>query len=254
MNKWTLKYSFALVTGGTKGIGKAVAEELLSHGARVFIVSRNADEIQTLLNRWNKNKEQAFGIQADISKQEDAAMVLEEVKKLWPKIDILVNNVGFNIRKKTLEYSGEEIHSLINTNLLSAFEMSRLFYPMLKKSKHAAVVNMSSVAGSTHVKTGSIYGFTKAAINQLTRNLAVEWAGDNIRVNAVLPWYIKTPLVEALLNNKEYMNDILRHTPMKRVGEPEEVASLVAYLSMPAASYITGQCIAVDGGFLANGF
>jgi Tropinone reductase 1 len=95
---------------------------------------------------------------------------------------------------------------------------------------------------------------SKAALVQLTKNLAVEWAKDGIRVNLVAPWYIRTPLVVPLLNNKEYFDSILERTPMKRIGEPEEVAGIVAFLCMPLASYITGQCIAVDGGFTVNGF
>lgn len=115
-------------------------------------------------------------------------------------------------------------------------------------------MNISSVAGLRHVRTGSIYGMTKAAMVQLTRNLAVEWATDHIRVNVVAPWYIRTPLAETVLRNPDYLNSVLDHTPMRRVGEPEEVSAAVAFLCLPAASYITGQCLSVDGGFEVNGF
>jgi Tropinone reductase 1 len=143
---------------------------------------------------------------------------------------------------------------IIETNLHSAFNLCKLTYPLLKKSGDACVVNISSVAGLTHIRTGAPYGMTKAALIQLTKNLAVEWAKDKIRVNGIAPWYIKTPLVEHLLENKEYTNDILIRTPMGRVGEPVEVADAVAFLCMPAASYITGQTIAVDVGFTVYGF
>ncbi|MDQ4140366.1 MAG: SDR family oxidoreductase, partial [Bacteroidota bacterium] len=112
----------------------------------------------------------------------------------------------------------------------------------------------SSVSGLNHLRTGAIYGMTKAAMIQLTKNLAVEWAGDNIRVNALAPWYIRTPLADAVLQNQEYLNDVLSRTPMGRVGEPSEVAAAAAFLCMPAASYITGQCLAIDGGFSVYGF
>jgi Tropinone reductase 1 len=172
----------------------------------------------------------------------------------WGKLDILVNNVGTNIRKKTFDYSYDEFDKILHTNLRSAFELSKSLYPLLKKTEQGNIINISSVAGLTHLRTGSIYGMTKAALIQLTKNLAGEWATDGIRVNAVAPWYIRTPLAETVLKNKEYYNEVLSRTPMKKVGNPEDVAAAVAFLCMPSAAYITGQCIAVDGGFTINGF
>ncbi|NQU80984.1 MAG: SDR family oxidoreductase, partial [Bacteroidetes bacterium] len=116
------------------------------------------------------------------------------------------------------------------------------------------IINIASIAGQVHIRTGSIYGMTKAALIQLTRNLAGEWAEYNIRVNAIAPWYIRTPRAEAVLKDKKYYDEVISRTPMKRIGEPDEVASLTAFLCMPAAGYITGQCISVDGGFTINGF
>ena len=115
-------------------------------------------------------------------------------------------------------------------------------------------MNITSVAGLTHIKTGSPYGMSKAAIDQLTRNLAAEWASDNIRVNSVAPWYIDTPLVKELLKDKKYYDEVIKRTPMKRIGNTREVAALCAFLCMDEASYITGQTIAVDGGFTVFGF
>jgi Tropinone reductase 1 len=132
--------------------------------------------------------------------------------------------------------------------------MSQLAYPFLKKSGNARVINISSVSGLKHLRTGVIYAMSKAAMIQFTKNLAVEWAPDNILVNCLAPWYIKTPLAEAVLKNPEYLKDVLDRTPLGRVGEPEEVAATAAFLCMPASSYITGQCLAVDGGFSVYGF
>ena len=116
------------------------------------------------------------------------------------------------------------------------------------------MVNNASVAGLTHLRTGAPYGMSKAAMIQLTRNLAVEWAAEGVRVNAVAPWYIRTPLAEQVLSDPAYRQDVLQRTPMGRVGEPEECARAIAFLCMPAAAYITGQCLAVDGGFSVYGF
>ncbi len=237
----------ALVTGGTKGIGKGIAGELLAHGARVICTSRTIPE----------DRQAADGMvyfQSDASDIKDRKELIGFIKKHFGSLDILINNVGTNIRKKTAEYSDKELDQLLRTNMISAFSLSRDLYPLLQASGSASIVNISSVAGMTHVRTGSIYGMTKAAMNQLTRNLAGEWATDGIRVNAVAPWYINTALAQQVLKDDDYRNDVLSRTPMGRVGEIEEVASLVAYLCMPAASYITGQVIAVDGGFTIKGF
>ncbi|OFX82318.1 MAG: tropinone reductase [Bacteroidetes bacterium GWF2_33_16] len=253
INRWNLNNKKALITGGTKGIGEAIAKEFIDLGAEVLVVSRNNEDFEKLKSLL-KNPEKLSYYSADVSKLSDIEKLADFVNTKWGKLDILVNNVGTNIRKKTIEYSYEEFDKIIQTNLRSAFELSKSLYPLLKKSEQGNIVNISSVAGITHLRTGSIYGMTKAALIQLTKNLAGEWATDSIRVNAVAPWYIRTPLAETVLKNTEYYNEVISRTPMKKVGNPEDVAAAVAFLCMPSAAYITGQCLAVDGGFTINGF
>jgi len=252
--RWSLKAKKAFVTGGTKGIGLAIVKEFLSLGAEVIFAARTSADVRKTEKQLGSLNNVVKGIVADVSKPVDREMIADELWKDWGKIDIYVNNAGTNIRKKLYEYTDEEINSLIEINYRTALDLSRKLYPMLKKSAQANVIFISSVAGMDHLRTGAIYGTTKAAIIQLTKNLAVEWSSENIRVNTVAPWYIKTPLVEPLLKNKDYVSDILRKTPMGRLGEPAEVAAVVAFLCMPAASYVTGQCIAVDGGTSVNMF
>ena len=253
-NKWKLNGRTALVTGSTKGIGKATAEELASLGATVIITSRHADEVKKQVEQLRRNGFRAYGTAVDVTQESDREKLFRFVKDTVSGLDILVNNVGTNIRKKMTEYLIEEYHHILNTNMHSNFALSQMFYPLLKNAKDAAVVNVLSVAGLTHLRSGAPYGMTKAALTQLTRNLSVEWALDGIRVNAVAPWYTKTPLVEKLLKDRKYYRDVLSRTPLKRLAEAEEVASAIVFLCLPAASYITGQCLAVDGGFLVNGF
>lgn len=251
---WSLAGQCALVTGGTKGIGEAIVRQFLDLGASVFIVARDNDGLQRQLDTYRQQGHTVGGLAADVSQPGEAARVIEGVRAMADTLDILVNNAGTNIRKYTTEYSGAEYDHILNTNLRSAYELSQVAYPLLRASGKGKIVMVSSVSGLTHTSSGSLYGMSKAALLQLTRNLAVEWAPDGIRVNAVAPWYIATPLASPVLDNPEKRAAILKRTPMNRIGEADEVASVVAFLSMPASGYVTGQTIAVDGGLLAWGF
>jgi Tropinone reductase 1 len=240
-SRWSLQGQVALVTGASKGIGAAIAAELLALGATV---ARQADTLEAQVAEWQQQGLDAHAFAADLSQPADRQALLAEVAGRWPQLHILVNNVGTNIRKPTTEYTSEEYRHLLATNLDSAWELSRAAHPLLQAAGQSSIVNISSVAGLVHVRTGSIYGMTKAALVQLTRNLAAEWASAGI----------KTPLANAVLQNETYLKQVVDRTPMGRVGEPEEVAAAVAFLCLPAAAYITGQTISVDGGFSVNGF
>lgn len=254
MNKWKLTGKTALISGGTKGIGFATAEEILKLGGSVYIIARDGALIQERLKQWKESDFDADGSVCDVTHLADMETLLETVKKKWSSLDILINNAGTNIRKKFHEYTPEEFNLILTLNMNSAFHLCRLFYELLKKSKAASVVNIISVAGLSHLRTGAPYGMSKAALNQMTRNLACEWAKDQIRVNAVAPWYTRTPLAEQVLSDAAYLESVLSRTPMGRIAEPAEIAASAAFLCMEASSYITGQCLAVDGGFSVYGF
>ncbi len=239
---WTLTGKRALITGGTRGIGAATVEEFLALGAEVAIVSRKRAERTGVLS-----------IQADVSDPSDRARIASELGNHWDRLDVLVNNAGMNIRKPWAEISDDERDLVMNTNVLGPMDLTKRLLPLLRKSDAASVVNVSSVAGFVDVGSGATYALSKAALLQFTRSIAVEWAPMNIRVNAVAPWYIRTPLTEPVLSQADRMEKILSRTPMKRVGTPAEVAAAIAFLAMDKASFITGRCIVVDGGFLALG-
>jgi tropinone reductase I len=255
--RWRLDGRRALVTGGTKGIGEAVAAELLGLGAQVTVVARNAEEVSARVAAWMANGLSAFGIAADMTVAEGRAAAIEATVEAMGSLDILINNVGTNIRKPSLDYTPEEVTFLISTNVMAAWEMSRAAYPHLKAAADAGgdatIVGIGSTAGTVCVGSGAPYAMTKAAIDQMTRYLAVEWAEDGVRVNEVNPWYTWTPLATPVLKQPETAERILARTPNGRIADPEDIAGLVAFLCLPAARHITGQCIAVDGGMLANG-
>ncbi|GAB4191097.1 MAG: SDR family oxidoreductase [Wenzhouxiangellaceae bacterium] len=253
---WQLDGHIALVTGGSRGIGYAVAEQLLSFGATVIICARGEMDLHSARDRLREQygSDRVHGIAADLSEADGRDIVAAHVHDDYGRLNILINNVGTNIRKPALDYSEGEYHHILQTNLDSTFELSLALHPLLATAAPASVVNVTSVAGLTHLRTGAPYAISKAAMIQLTRNLAVEWAADGIRVNAVAPWYINTPLAQQVLSDPDYRRQVLDRTPLERVGEPWEAAAAIAFFTLPAAGFITGQTLAVDGGFTQFGF
>jgi len=254
--RWRLDGQTALITGASAGIGLAIARELLGFGADLLIVGRDADALEMARDELADAfpDREIHGLAADVSDDEDRREILDWVEDHSDGLHILVNNAGGNISKPATEYTEDEWRGIFETNLFSAFELSRYAHPLLARHAASAIVNVGSVSGLTHVRSGAVYGMTKAAMHQMTRNLAVEWAEDGIRVNAVAPWYIRTRRTSGPLSDPDYYEQVIERTPMRRIGEPEEVAAAVGFLCLPASSYVTGECIAVDGGFLRYGF
>lgn len=250
---WTLEGKRALITGGTKGIGLAAAREMLELGAEVLLTARTAADVAQVVDSLRGEGFPVEGVAADVSTAEGRQTLLQELRRRWDRLDVLVNNVGMNIRKGFDEYSPEEYRRIFETNLFSALALSQEAFPLLQVGRGASVVNVASVAGLVDVRSGAIYGMTKAAMLQMTRHLAVEWAPHGIRVNAVSPWYTRTPLAAPVLQQPERLGLILQNTPLNRIAEPEEVAAAIAFLAMDKASYITGQNLVTDGGMTVAG-
>lgn len=254
--RWRLDGQRALVTGASTGIGLAIARELAALGADLRLVAREEAPLeqarQELQDEFDGREVLAFA--ADLAEGEQRAQLFDWLHDLGDGLHLLVNNVGGNTVRAALDYEATDWQSLFELNVFSAFDLCRRAHALLAEHPSSAIVNIGSVSGAIHVRTGAVYGMSKAALHQLTRNLACEWAEDGIRVNAVLPWYIRTRRTSGALADVEYYEEVIARTPMRRIGEPEEVAGAVAFLCLPASSYITGECIAVDGGFLRYGF
>jgi tropinone reductase I len=244
---WNLKGQTAVITGGSKGIGKATVLEFLKLGAEVLFTGRNADDILRLEDELTADGHKVKGMSADMTSTEDRQKIANWTANNWNAVTILVNNAGINIRKGATEYSEEEYRQVLDINLISPFALARELHPQLKKSGNAKVINVSSAAATQDVGTGTPYAMSKAGLLQQTRSLAVEWAGDRIRVNAVSPWYTRTPLTDSVLQG-ERKEKIRSRTPMDRIAEPEEIASVIAFLAMDKSSFITGQNLVADGG------
>ncbi|KAJ3668931.1 hypothetical protein LUZ60_010881 [Juncus effusus] len=254
MKKWSLQGSFALVTGGSKGIGYAMVEELAALGATVHTCSRNEAELNKCLKELKEKNFNVTGSVCDVSSRAEREKLMETVSSTFNgKLTILINNAGTGFLKQAKDVTEKEYSYLMATNLESAFHLSQLAYPLLKASNGGTVVFNSSIAGCTGINNLSIYCASKGAMNQLTKSLACEWAKDSIRVNAIAPGTIETPLMKPALDREEFKMKEISRIPLGRIGRSEEIAAATAFLCMPAASYITGEVLVVDGGRTVNG-
>ncbi|KAK4419034.1 Tropinone reductase 1 [Sesamum alatum] len=243
--RWSLQGMTALVTGGTKGIGYAIVEELAGFGATVYTCSRNQAELSERLKEWEDKGFKVKGSACDLSSRQQREELIKTVSAAFDgKLNILVNNAAMSLLKRASDHSGEDYRRIMETNLESPYHICQLAYPLLKASRLGNIVFISSVAGRIALPAISAYAASKAAINQLTKNLACEWAKDNIRTNTVAPFGVRTNILKPEDIDPsivEMYMPLMARTPIARIAEPEEVSSLVAFLCLPAASYITGQ-------------
>uniref|UniRef100_M4EGP7 3-oxoacyl-[acyl-carrier-protein] reductase n=1 Tax=Brassica campestris TaxID=3711 RepID=M4EGP7_BRACM len=221
---------------------------------QTICVDGDEAHLNECLSGWKNKGFQVTGSVCAASSWTEREKLMQTVSTLFDaKLSILINNVGAIRSKPTIENTAEDFSFHISTNLESAYHFSQLAHPLLKSSGCGNIVFISSIAGVVSCGVSSIYSAIKGAMNQLARNLACEWASDGIRANAIAPAVIATPLVEYGFDD-EFKKAMESINPLGRLGKPEEAASLVAFLCMPAASYITGQTICVDGGLSINGF
>ncbi len=248
----SLENKVALVTGGTKGIGRALSQSIAEAGAETIVISRTEADCQKVAAELTSQGLRASGIPADVSNKKSIEEAVNRIMEKYGQIDVLVNNAGVSLRKNFVDYSEEEWDHVLDINLKGVFFTSQVVGKEMLKLKKGVIINMASVLGMVGQYFVAPYCASKGGIIQLTKSLALEWAVKNIRVNAVAPAYIVTELNKDKISEESTIKYLKRQTPMRRLGETDEVVGAVLFLASEHASYITGQVLCVDGGWTAQ--
>ena len=245
----------ALITGAGSGIGRSTALLFARKGYRVAVVDLRAEGGTQTAELIEQEGGTALGITADVRKSRDVRDAIDEVAQRFGGIDVLCNNAGIEYYRRADEYTAEEFSAIVDTNLRGAFLCTKYAYPYLRK-KRGAIVNISSVQAYANESHISVYAASKAALLALTRGMAVDFAPDGVRVNAVCPGAIRTGMLsdgmESVGDRQEALRSLERAIPLGRVGEPEQVAQAVLFLASQNANYVTGATLIVDGGTLSR--
>jgi NAD(P)-dependent dehydrogenase (short-subunit alcohol dehydrogenase family) len=255
MDLFSVQGRRVLVTGGSRGIGCAIACGFARRGASVMLAARDSGSLQAARQALAPHAVAALATHVcDVRDNASIRACVEATTRELGGIDVLINNAGLNIRKRTLEVTADDFDTVVDTDLRGAFFVAQAVGAQMVAQGSGSIVNIASVGGAVALRTGAAYAAAKAGVLHLTRSLAVEWAPYNVRVNALGPWYFKTPMTEQLLSDSAYVADILARTPLGRVGEVEELVGPALFLASDAASYVTGQALMVDGGMSVYGF
>jgi NAD(P)-dependent dehydrogenase (short-subunit alcohol dehydrogenase family) len=247
-NLFDLSGKTALITSASSGMGKAIAEAMGEHGATVIISSNDEEACKAVTENLCSNKINAHYICCDVSIKEDIENLYKKAILKTGRIDILVCCAGIAIPGSLTEINVDEYQKIFAINLQSAIFLSRLTIPQMAEHNDGAVIFLASIAGVRGNKSLGLYGITKAGLIQLARNLAVEYGPKNIRVNCISPGLIETAFSKGMMENEAVMERRLSLTPLRRVGQPEEIAGVAVMLASKAGGFITGQNIIVDGG------
>ena len=248
-----LSGKIAVVIGGTSGIGFAIAKGMAEAGADVVPSSRRQDQVDAAAKEIEARGKRSLRVSSDVSDRSSLERVLEESVKAFGKVDILVNSAGRTKRCPTLDVSEEEWDSIIDTNLTGTLRAAQVFGRHMLERESGSIINIASLSTFVALYEVAAYSASKAAVASLTKSLAIEWGQRGVRVNAIAPGVFRTPLNEKLLDETERGREFLVRTPMKRFGNVDELAGAAIFLASDAASFVNGEVLAVDGGFLASG-
>ena len=254
MSLFDLTGRVAVVTGGNGGIGLGMAKGLAAAGAAVVVAARNPEKGAAAVTALAASGARSAFIGVDVTDEASCRAMIQQTVARFGRVDILLNNAGTSIRKPAESYSAAEWQQVLDTNLTGAFFCSQAVHPSMKDGGGGKIINIGSMMSIFGAGYAAPYAASKGALVQLTKSLAVAWAKDNIQVNAVLPGWIDTDLTRAARREVPGLHDrVLARTPAGRWGAPEDLAGIAVFLAAPAADFVTGAAIPVDGGFSSMG-
>lgn len=253
MSLFDLTGKVAVVTGSSKGIGRAIAERMAEHGAKVVISSRKAPACEAVASAIRARGGEAFVVPCNISRKDELQHLVDSALAQWGGIDVLVCNAAVNpYYGPSIGISDEAFDRIMGSNVRSNFWLANMVLPQMAERGGGSVIIISSIGGLRGSAMLGTYAISKAADMQLARNIAIEWGPKGIRANCIAPGLIRTDFARALWENPEIAHKRTRETPLQRIGEPDEIAGAAIYLASAAGSFTTGQTIVVDGGTTAG--
>lgn len=243
----------AVVIGGTSGIGRAIAHGLADAGADVIPTSRRQEQVETAVQEIEGRGRRSLRVTSDVSDRDSLKKLLNDAVNTFGRVDILVNSAGITKRAPTVDFSEHDWNTILDTNLTGTLRSCQIFGEHMLERESGSIINIASLSTFVALYEVAAYSASKAAVASLTKSLAVEWGARGVRVNAIAPGVFRTALNQKLLDETERGREFLLRTPMQRFGNVEELAGAAIFLASDAASFVNGEILAVDGGFLASG-